>query len=112
MIILVYVDDMLVTENNLTQIQQTKESLYQTFKLKDLGELKYFLGIEFSRSDKRILMNQRKYTLELISKLGLSAGKSSWTPLECNQKYTTKELDKVTGESQDDVLVDKDKYQD
>lgn len=60
MIILVYVDDMLLTRNNLEPIQATKVNLREAFKIKDLGELRYFLGIEFCRSQEGILMNQRK----------------------------------------------------
>lgn len=52
----VYVDDMLITGDNLELIEETKVTLQQAFKIKDLGELKYFLGIEFSRSEQRIFM--------------------------------------------------------
>lgn len=62
---LVYVDDILITGSSLKLIQETKEALKMAFKMKDLGELKYFLGIEFTRSKASILMHQRKYTLEL-----------------------------------------------
>lgn len=75
MIILVYVDDMLITGNNLKIIEATKKNLHAAFKIKDLGELRYFLGIEFSRWRRGILMNQRKYALELIGDLGLSVSK-------------------------------------
>jgi len=50
--------------------------------MKDLGELKFFLGIEFSRSNKSILMSQRKYALELISEFGLGGAKPACTGLE------------------------------
>ena len=50
LVILVYVDDLLVTGSSLHHIQQIREELQHRFKMKDLGELKYFLGIEFSRS--------------------------------------------------------------
>lgn len=62
-VILIYVDDMLIAGNDLGLIKQTKQELHIMFKIKDLGTLKYFLGIEFSRSEKGILMNQRKYAL-------------------------------------------------
>ncbi|XP_070049517.1 uncharacterized mitochondrial protein AtMg00810-like [Nicotiana tomentosiformis] len=75
--------------------------------MKDLGELKYFLGIEFSRSG----MNQRKYALELITDMRLSASKPAWTPLEYNQKLTVKEMDELTGHIDDELLEDKGKYQ-
>lgn len=42
------------------------KKLSQTFKMKDLGELRYFLGIEFARSSKGIIMHQRKYAVALI----------------------------------------------
>ena len=56
MIILVYVDDMMITGNDIRLIQETKQKLQDTFKMKDLGDLKYFLGIEFSRSNKGIVI--------------------------------------------------------
>lgn len=46
-------------------IEEAKRALQLSFKMKDLGELKYFLGIEFARSSQGILMHQRKYTMEL-----------------------------------------------
>lgn len=48
---------MLVAGDNINLIEQTKQELHSAFKIKDLGTLKYFLGIEFSRSEKGILMN-------------------------------------------------------
>lgn len=65
-IILVYIDDLLIIGSDEGLIQEAKRILNHCFKLKDLGELRYFLGIEFSRSSKGILMNQRRYALELI----------------------------------------------
>ena len=56
-IILVYVDDLLITGNNEQMITEAKENLHQQFKLKDLGELKYFLGVEVLRSSKGVILN-------------------------------------------------------
>ncbi|XP_019240256.1 PREDICTED: uncharacterized protein LOC109220259, partial [Nicotiana attenuata] len=67
------------------------------FRVKDLGELKYFLGIEVLRSKTGILLNQRKYILELISELGLSGAKPASTPLEANVRLTTAEYDQAIG---------------
>nr|XP_016450434.1 PREDICTED: uncharacterized mitochondrial protein AtMg00810-like [Nicotiana tabacum] len=102
---------MLVTGNNLKMIQDTKESLHKAFKIKDLGELKFFLGMEFSRPNKFILVNQRKYALEIISDLGLGDAKSSWTPLEVNVKLTVQEYDKLIEKKDDHVLVGRNQYQ-
>ncbi|XP_055831031.1 secreted RxLR effector protein 161-like [Solanum dulcamara] len=64
---------MLITGSSLKLIEDTKQALQRAFKMKDLGELKYFLGIEFSRTTEGILMHQMKYTLELIAELEESA---------------------------------------
>lgn len=110
-VVLVYVDDMLVAGNDLRLIEQTKEELHAKFKIKDLGQLRFFLGIEFSRSSKGILMNQRKYALELIEELGLTGAKPSWTPLDPNMKLTTAEVDKAGGVTGDHTLTDIGSYQ-
>ncbi|XP_019251165.1 PREDICTED: uncharacterized protein LOC109230090 [Nicotiana attenuata] len=110
--VLVYVDDMLITGDSLKLIEETKNNLHQVFKMKDLGELKYFLGIEFARSKQGILMHQRKYTLELVSELGLSAAKPIATPLDTNAKLTTKEYDDhCKGQPADDPSADINSYQ-
>ncbi|XP_019254995.1 PREDICTED: uncharacterized protein LOC109233564 [Nicotiana attenuata] len=74
-------------------LDQTIRDLQNKFKIKDLGELKFFLGIEFARYEKGIVMNQRKYALEFISESGLSGAKPVGTPLELNQKMTSVDYD-------------------
>lgn len=75
--LLVYVDDILVTGNNKAMIEHTKRDLQQQFKIKDLGDMQYFLGIEMARSQEGIVLNQRKYVLELIAEAGLTTAKSA-----------------------------------
>lgn len=58
----VYVDDLLITGSDEHMICQLKHVLHSHFKLKDIGELRYFLGIEVDRSKERIMIIQRKYT--------------------------------------------------
>lgn len=91
-IILVYVDDLLITGNDTQLVHDTKRVLHKSIKIKNLGELNFFLGIEFSRSKKGILMNQRKYALELLAEAGLIGGKVALTPLKCNMKLTITEI--------------------
>ncbi|XP_015159510.1 uncharacterized mitochondrial protein AtMg00810-like [Solanum tuberosum] len=99
LVILVYVDDLLITGSNLNLIQQVKKDLQQRFKIKDLGESKFFCGIEFSRTTEGILMNQRKYALGLVSELGLAGCKLASTPLEFNHKLTSTTFDECTGKN-------------
>lgn len=58
--------------------------------MKDLGGLKFFLGIEFARSNVRMIMYQRKYALEITSEVGLSGAKLVSTPIDVNVKLTSK----------------------
>jgi len=56
-VVLVYVDDLMLTGSNITLIQSTKSNLQKKFKMKDLGDLRFFLGLEFSRNPSGILLN-------------------------------------------------------
>ncbi|XP_031264675.1 uncharacterized protein LOC116123021 [Pistacia vera] len=88
-------------------IDQLKVILQDNFKNKDLGHLKYFLGIEVARSSEGIVLNQRKYALELVSKVGLSTAKPADTPLEQNLKLTSYEFDqKFPLDEKDELLTD------
>lgn len=69
------------------------KKLSQTFKMKDLGELRYFLGIEFARSSKGIIMHQRKYAVALIFETWLGNLKQVVTPIDNNKKLTSKQYD-------------------
>nr|XP_016489903.1 PREDICTED: uncharacterized mitochondrial protein AtMg00810-like [Nicotiana tabacum] len=84
--------------------------------MKDLGELKFFLGSEFARSNKGTVMSQRKYALELIAEMRLRGVKSAGTPLEANVKLTSEEYDRFvhyqsSSETEDKLLADAGKYQ-
>ena len=59
---LIYVDDILLTVNDLKETQHLKTSLLEKFLVKDLGNLKYFLGIEFSRSRKEIFIPKEVFS--------------------------------------------------
>lgn len=73
--VLFYVDDMIILGNSRSVIQSFKDYLSPCFHKKDLGILKYFLGIELARSLSGIYLSQQIYTLDIISKAGLLAAK-------------------------------------
>ncbi|GJY13556.1 ribonuclease H-like domain-containing protein [Tanacetum coccineum] len=78
-------DDIVVTGNNVEEISKFKNFLASKFKIKDLGSLKYFLGIEVLRNKQGLCLSQRKYCLELLSEYGLLACKPVATPMQMQQ---------------------------
>ena len=70
-------------------IAAIKKFLHSQFHLKDLGDLKYFLGIEVS-SKNGIFISQRKYALEIIKDAGLLGTTPIDTPMERGLKLSDK----------------------
>ncbi|GKV52960.1 hypothetical protein SLEP1_g59510 [Rubroshorea leprosula] len=87
-LLLLYVDDIIITGDDVVGIEELKQSLSQKFELKDLGVLSYFLGLEFTSSNDGCLLSQVKYASDLVSKTELNDGKIVSTPLEPNVKLT------------------------
>ena len=58
-VILIYVDDLIIGGDSMVEISKLKKNLEMQFHMKDLGELKYFLGIEIIRSESGIYMLQK-----------------------------------------------------
>ncbi|BBH04611.1 RmlC-like cupins superfamily protein [Prunus dulcis] len=81
-IILIYVDDIVITGNDPKAIQSLKDFLHARFRIKDLGNLKYFLGIEVARSKKGIFISQRKYALDILDDAGLLGARPYSFPME------------------------------
>ena len=61
-----YVDDIVITGSDSKGILSLKSFFLCHFHTKNLGMLKYFLGVEVMRSKQRILLSQRKYVLDLL----------------------------------------------
>ena len=66
-----------------------KSYLQQCFKLKDLGALKYFLGIEAARSSQGLFLSQQKYTLDILYECGMLGAKPTFFPMEQKTRLTT-----------------------
>ncbi|RVW45622.1 Retrovirus-related Pol polyprotein from transposon RE1 [Vitis vinifera] len=85
-ILIVYVDDIVLTRDDCNELEKLKEKLAEEFEIKDLKALKYFLGMEFARSKEGVFVNQRKYVLDLLDETGMLGCKPVETPIELNVK--------------------------
>ncbi len=94
-VIVIYVDDLIITRDSDAYIFDLKKLLKQKFEMKDLGELRYFLGIEVVQSPKGIWLLQRQYALNKLSKYGMMGCKPISIPLEQNVKLSANEGDLV-----------------
>lgn len=61
LLVLVYVNDIIITGSSSDHIQQTIQDMQQTFALKDLGELNYFMGIEVTKLETGIHVTSQVY---------------------------------------------------
>ena len=83
-ILLLYVDDMNITGDDMQGIQDLKHFLGRQFEMKDLSPLNYFLGLEVSSSADGYYLTQAKYTFDLISRASITDSKIVDTPIEYN----------------------------
>ena len=67
-------------------MKDLQEYLATNFEMKELGQLKYFLGIEVARSKHGVLLSQQKYVLDLLTETGMLDCKPVETPMEMNHK--------------------------
>ncbi|CAH9100057.1 unnamed protein product [Cuscuta europaea] len=99
--LVVYVDDIVIAGNDDQGIALLKQHLFSKFQTKDLGKLRYFLGIEVAQSQNGIALSQRKYALDILEETGLLDCRSVNTPMDPNVKLLSE---------QGDLLPNKEKY--
>ncbi|KAL0846098.1 hypothetical protein Bca101_019344 [Brassica carinata] len=88
MAVLVYVDDIIIASSCDKAADLLKAALKTSFKLRDLGPLRYFLGLEIARSSTGINICQRKYVLDLLTETGLLGSKLSSIPMDPSIKLS------------------------
>jgi hypothetical protein len=99
--LLLYVDDIILTRNSSSAITSLISQLANTFELKDLGPLRYFLGLQIDYTPAGLFVHRRKYISDLLTKFNTTTCKAASTPFSISQKLQP---------STDDVLPDPTQY--
>ena len=81
-VVSIYVDDLILVVDMLEDLQKTKEELSARFKMKDLGQVRYCLGIVCDVTDGKICVNQKPYIENLVRRFGLSDACGVSTPAD------------------------------
>ena len=105
--LIIYVDDMIITGDDLEEIAKLKHKLFEEFEMKDLENLKYFLGIEVLRSKLGIFINQKKCILNLLTSTRMIDCKPGKTPIVANYGLQIVEGTKLANKEQYQRLVGK-----
>ncbi|XP_022883644.1 uncharacterized protein LOC111400457 [Olea europaea var. sylvestris] len=101
-ILIVYVDDIVLTGDHYDEMERLKKALATEFEIKDLGPLRYFLGLEVARNRSGITISQRKYVLDLLRETGMLGSKPADVPINLNHKL---------GDCLESTPVDSGRYQ-
>ena len=86
--LLIYVDDIIVTGSDINFLQLFTQKLNESFALKDLGDLHYFLGVEVYRDESGMYLNQAKYITDLLQKFDMSEASSYPSPMTIGKIIT------------------------
>ena len=100
--IVVWVDDIVVAANTNKLINQTKDLLKKKFKMKDLGPITWFLGIQFKQTSDSIEMNQSHYLKGILERFKMSDCKPRSTPCEMKLEVYEQRNEEIKDDNNDD----------
>ena len=95
-ILIVYVDDIIITGDDSEEIIKLEQELMEEFAVKNLGQMKYFLGIEVAHSSNGIILSQQKYIIDLLTKTCFEDCRREKTPIEVKHQLTWTENEPET----------------
>ncbi|GJZ60536.1 retrovirus-related pol polyprotein from transposon TNT 1-94 [Tanacetum coccineum] len=81
LIVSIYVDDLIITGTTLALIEKFKTSMKSEFEMSDMGEMRYFLGVEVNQGEDGIHINQQKYAREILQRFNLEYCNSVKNPI-------------------------------
>jgi hypothetical protein len=86
--LLLYVDDMVLTGSSLALLHHIVQRLRAEFAVKDLGELRFFLGIAVRRDAHGFYLSQQRYAEDILERAGMSTCRSASTPIDAKGKLS------------------------
>jgi histone deacetylase 1/2 len=86
MYLLVYVDDIILVSSSASATDRLIAALSSEFAVKDLGKLHYFLGLEVTHHDAGLTLTQKKYSLDLLRRVGMLECKGTSTPMSSTDR--------------------------
>ena len=103
LIVAIHVDDIILAGKTDEKIAKVKESIAERFQVKDMGELKYILGLQVIQEDGKVWIGQPTYTASIIKKYGMENCKPVETPVDLSSK--------LVSAMEDSELFNKEEYQ-
>lgn len=95
-IVLLNVDDIVVTSNNTCALPKLLMELRRLFTIKDLGPLHYFFGIEVKRTPSYMYLTQTKYVLDLVRRTDMHDAKPLKSPVQTGLKLSRYDGDRLS----------------
>ena len=86
-ILAIYLDDILLSERDISSITRVKAYLHRYLTIRDLGTPKYFLGIDFAYQTRKLVLNQQKYVLDIFTEVRLLVCKPRAFPIDSKPKF-------------------------
>jgi histone deacetylase 1/2 len=83
---LVYIDDIIIVRSSVQVVDLLLTQLHQTFPVKDLGKLGYFLGIEVKHQSDGLHLSQQKYIVDLLARMNMAQAQTVCTPMAATDK--------------------------
>ena len=87
-ILVIWIDDLIIAASDENALTGVKDMLMARFKMKDLGKLGHFLGIDFNQSEDCVTMSQTKYVEKILERFNMQDCKPRATPCEQKLNYT------------------------
>jgi hypothetical protein len=87
--LLLYVDDIILTASSSEFLRSIIQKLLSEFKMKDLGPLHFFLGVNVRHTPTGFFLSQERYAEDILDRAAMSNCKSATTPIDTKPKVSS-----------------------